>query len=162
MPKENSSSSGSNLEIFYSSISLPTHMRHLLTAYGIEEVEDLQDFGQDAITAIEEGVRDGTFAKGFISLTSKQEQKRYFGAPIVDLQGFSFRANHSLTLKKISQKAKLFSEAQGLQKASEISKQRERSKQRSKQLKYSSGSVELSQSSTSVSTTESFKLQPRG
>lgn len=144
---------GSALEKFYSSMNLPGHMRNLLSAYGVEQVADLVGFDKEAIKSIENGVRDGSFAKGFICLTSKQEQKRYFGAPVVDLHSFSFRTNHSVTLSKIAENAKIFLETEKAKKESF------KKRPRAKTFSLSSGGI--SQSST-TSSSLSKELEPQG
>lgn len=138
---EKANPANARLCAFYDSIHLPTHVRNLLNIYGVEEVEHLLNFDGSTIGRIEEAVRAGTFLKGFIMLSSKQDQKRYFGAPIIDLSEFSFRMGVSDILHALSGEARKLLDKEEEERAAQVSKKR----RRVRRLSFSSSSDSFSQ-----------------
>lgn len=120
------------LNSFYASEIVPEHLRNLLEVYGIFEVEHLLKFDEETVVKIERAIQNGTFARGYIDMSSKQEQMRYFGAWIVDAGSFGFRMAEVDILCSLSKLASEFikgeSKGESVEKTKKIAQKRPYSK----------------------------------
>lgn len=99
---------GDRLDAFYDSACVPIHMRNLLMIYGIHDIGNLEYLDGESITALEEGVKDGSLIGTFVDMASKQDQKRYFGAPIINFNTWHFSIVERKILEGLSAKSAVY------------------------------------------------------
>lgn len=98
------------LDAFYVSASVPPHMRNLLLLHGISEIEHLEYLDAESIVSLENSVRDGSLTDTYVDMSSKQDQRRYFGAVIVKRDTFKFRDIEKRIMQGLAAKAKEYLE----------------------------------------------------
>lgn len=120
---------GASLDSFYSSVALPNHLRNLLHLQGVTVVEDLLTFDDEAIKEMVDGVRDGSLMEGYVDMSSKIEQKKYFGALVPEPLKFHFRPIERTKLGRIAEQAKLYLEGEAKRRSTTARQRQRRNKQ---------------------------------
>lgn len=108
---------GPTLDAFYESASVPVHLRNLLKIYGIHDIGNLEYLDEESITALEDGIKDGTLIGTFVDMSSKQDQKRYFGALIVNFQTWRFSIIERKILQNLRAKSTTYLKAEAVRAA---------------------------------------------
>lgn len=130
---------GGRLNDLYSTEFLPNYMRNMLLLYGISEVEHLTDFDGEAINTLLDDIRTGRLTGTFVDISSKQEQMKYFGAPVVNFEGFNFRSRELHMLERLAPAATEFIKAE----SGRASKQHRKKRLQPNGLNFSSSSESL-------------------
>lgn len=117
-----------SLDAFYSTISLPNHMRNLLHLQGVAVIEDLLMFDGESLNEMVGGIRDGSFTDGYVDMSSKIDQRRYFGALVPEPSKFHFRPFERIKLGRIAGQAKAYLEDEAKKRSASSRQKQSRAK----------------------------------